>query len=232
MGSPARFLWGETNVPKTHPLGMYGLPDPTKWITYYTDFLTYAAGDFTITTVGAGATRALTAVAGGNLLITNDAADNDGNFFQLVAAPFGALDSTKKAVFRSRFKVSDATQSDVQIGFVLTDTTPLDATDGIFFMKDDGDTNLDVYVKKNSTTGQNAQAAVGTLVADTFITLGGYYDGNGNAAFYINDARVWTLDASSTYFPDAAMNISFGIQNGEAVAKTMTIDHFLAAVER
>ena len=231
MGAPQRSISGITNVPITHPLGNYGLPDPTKWITYFTDFLTYAAGDFTNTEVGTG-TRALGAVAGGVLVVTNAAADNDGNFFQLVAAPFGVLVANKKAVFRARFKVLEILQADLVMGFQLTDTTPLDATDGIFFQKDDGDALLDIYVEKNTTTGRNSQAGVATLVADTFVTLGIYYDGAGYAHFYVDDARVWSLDASSTYFPDAAMNVSFGLQNGQAVANVLTVDHVLAAVER
>ena len=36
----------------------------------------------------------------------------------------------------------------------------------------------------------------------------------------------------ATYLPDTELTISFGVQNGEAVAKTMTIDYIFAARER
>ncbi len=56
------------------------LPDPTQAHVYFNDFTTYVAGDWTITTTEGGtgnASEALTNVAGGALLITNDDADND-----------------------------------------------------------------------------------------------------------------------------------------------------------
>lgn len=234
MATPTRFPHGVTSAAKSATLGMFGAPDPTKWHVYFNDFDTFATGDWTITTVEAGAgsaTEALTDIDGGALLITNDAADNDADFFQKVGESF-LMESGKKAFFKARFKVNDATQSDVVIGLQVTDTTPLAVTDGIYFMKDDGDTNIDFYVQKDATTGQNVQAAVGTLVSDTFIVLGWYYDGKSSVTAFINDAAVATLDASSTYLPDTELTVSFGIQNGEAVAKTMTLDYIFAAKER
>ncbi len=210
--------------------GDLAMPDPTKFHNYFNDFDTYAAGDWTITEVGSG-TRALTAVDGGNLLVTNAAADNDGNFFQLKVASF-LFAASKQAFFRCRFKTSDATQSDLQFGLLATDTTPLDVTDGIYFQKDDGAATIDAYVRKDATTGSNKGTAIATLVSDTFITLGFAYDGRGNTKFFVNDVLTTTLDSSSTYFPDAICNLSFGLQNGEAVAKTMTLDYVFAAIER
>lgn len=231
MTDPTRFPYGgiSNNLP-TETLAQYGLPDPTKWHTYFNDFDVYAAGDWTITETGSG-TRALAEGGGGLLLITNAAADNDANFFQLVKGGF-LLSSTKKALFRIGFKVSDATQSDIVAGLYVIDTTPLSVTDGIFFQKDDGDAQIDVYVRKNATTGNINTNNVGTLVDDTFINLGWYYDGGTTALFFINNAVVARLDASSTYLPDTTLAVSFGIQNGEGVAKTMTMDYVFAAVER
>src|SRR5688572_27558300 len=91
MASPVRFSNGVTNVPADDPLGNMGLPDPTKWHTYFNDFDTFVVADWTITTTEAGAgsaTEALTDADGGVLLITNDAADNDADFFQKVGESF------------------------------------------------------------------------------------------------------------------------------------------------
>src|SRR5688500_1063539 len=99
MGTPARFPSGVTTVESTDPLGQFGLPDPTKWHTYFNDFDTFVAGDWTITTTEAGAgsaTEALTDADGGVLLVTNDAADNDADFFQKVGESF-LLASGKRA---------------------------------------------------------------------------------------------------------------------------------------
>lgn len=236
MATPARFQNGLTTVPKTNPLGMYGLPDPTEWHTYFEDFDTYVSGDWTITEVGTGS-RALTDVDGGCLLITNAAADNDRNELQKVGEGF-LLSSGKRAFFKARFKVSDATQSDFLIGLAVTDTTlqgsvdGAGVTDGIFFNKDDGDAYLDINCQKNATTGQTRAANIATVVSDTFMSVAWAYDGVSELKYFVNDVQLGTLDASSTYLPDTELTVSFAIQNGEAVAKTMTVDYLFAALER
>lgn len=234
MGAPTRFPSGISTASRNSGLWNAGFPDPTKWHVFFDDFDTYTVADWTITTTEAGAgsaTEALTDVDGGALLITNDAADNDADFFQKVGESF-LMEAGKKAFFKARFKVSDATQSDFVMGLQITDTTPLDATDGIYFMKDDGDALLDVYCRKNATTGSTSATGIHTVVSDTFLTVGWYYDGKSSLQYFVNDAHLGTLDASSTYLPDTELTVSFGIVNGEAVAKTMTLDYILAAKSR
>lgn len=234
MATPSRFPNGVTNVGKSNPLGDLCCPDPTKAHVYFNDFDTYVVGDWTITTTEAGAgsaTEALTDADGGVLLITNDAADNDADFFQKVGESF-LMAAGKQAWFKARFKVSDATQSDFVIGLQITDTTPLDATDGIYFMKDDGDALLDVYCRKDATTGSTSATGIHTVVSDTYLSVAWYYDGKSSVKYYVNDVHKGTLDGSSTYLPDTELTVSFGLQNGEAVAKTMSIDYIFAAKER
>jgi hypothetical protein len=236
VATPSRFKNGINNVAKSDPLGQFGMLDPTKWIMYFNDFHTYVAGDWTVTEVGSG-TRALTDVNGGALLITNAAADNDRNELQKLGEGF-LLAAGKKAFFKARFKVSDATQSDFLIGLAVLDTTlqgSVDSdgvTDGIFFNKDDGDALLDVSVQKNSTTGQNRAAGIATVVADTFLEVAWYFDGISEVQYFVDGVHKGSLDASSTYLPDTELTVSFAIMNGEAVAKTATIDYLFAALER
>lgn len=236
MATPTRFTHGVTTAPKTNPLGMFGRPDPTTWHEYFNDFDNYVSGNWTVTTVGTG-TVALTNLDGGALLITNSAADNDGVQLQKVGESF-ALTAGKRAIFKARFKVSDATQSDLIMGLCVTDTTLMGSTagagvtDGIFFSKDDGVATLDVQCQKNASTGQTRAAAVATLADDTFVTVAWAYDGKGEVAYYVNDIQLGTLTGTSAYLPDTTLTVSFGIINGEAVAKTMTVDYVFAAVER
>lgn len=235
MGSPTRYSNGVTNVGARDPMRMLQVPDPTLMHVYYNDFDDYVAGDWTITAVGAG-TSALTDADGGALLITNAAADNDGRQHQKVGEGF-LLTAGKKAMFKTRFQVSDATQSDLLIGLAVLDTTLLGATagagvtDGIFFAKDDGSATLSCYCQKNATTGQTS-GSVGTLVAATNTILAWYYDGKSSLEYYMNGIHLGTLDASSTYLPDTELTVSFALLNGEAVAKTLTLDYVLVAFER
>lgn len=226
-----RFINGVTTAAKDSPLGEFILPDVTKAHVYFNDFDHYTAADWTITTTEAGAgnaTEALGNVDGGVLVITNDDADNDADFLQKVGESF-KFASGKKLWFESRFKVSDATQSDVVIGLQITDTTPLDVTDGVFFLKADGAATVDLLVEKNNTATTNSSVA--TLVDDTFIKLSFYYDGV-SAIYYYVDGVLKGSSVTTNLPDDEELTISFGIQNGEAVAKVMTIDYILAAKER
>jgi hypothetical protein len=192
------------------------------------DFDYYVAGDWTVTETDAGATQALTDGDGGLLLVTNTAADNDLVGIQKKGESF-RFESGKKMFFEARFKVSDATQSDLAIGLQITDTTPLDITDGVFFIKADGSTSVSFLVEKNNTA--TTTTAVATMADDTFITLGFNYDGGSVMQYCVNGVVAGT--SVVTNLPDDEdLAISFALQNGEAVAKTMTVDYIFCAKER
>lgn len=227
MSSPTRYVNGVTNVDRDNVMGMLKVPDPTQMHVYFDDFDVYTAADWTVTETGL-ATQALTDADGGVLLVTNAAADNDASFSQKVGESF-LFESGKKLMFKARFKVSDATQSDFVIGLQITDTTPLDVTDGVFFQKDDGDANLDFHVEKDNTA--TSASAVATVSNDTYLTVGFYYDGDTEIKYYVDDVHKGT--SVVTNLPDdEVLTVSFGIQNGEAVAKTMSVDYILVAKER
>lgn len=231
MGTPTRFTNGIGTAAVTSTNGDYGMPDPTKWITYFNDFHEYVAGDWTITTTEAGsgsATEAVTDVQGGGLLITNDDADNDADFFNLKGESFKFV-AGKKTFFKARFKVSDATQSDFVMGLQITDTTPLAVSDGVYFMKDDGDASLDFHVEKDGS--DTTASAISTVSDDTFLIVGFYYDGKSAIKYYVDDSHLGT--SVTTNLPDdEELTVSFGIQNGAAAAKTMTVDYIFVSQER
>lgn len=228
------FDGGVSTAAQGATLGYFTMPDPSAAHVYFNDFDSYVAANWTVTVTQAGtgsATEALTNADGGILLITNDDADNDAVFFNKVGESF-SMTAGKAAWFKCRFKTSDATQSDIVFGLQVTDTTPLDVTDGIYFLKADGVATVDVFCRKNATTGSTTAAAIATMADDTYITLGWYYDGAGSVSYFVNDVKIGTLDGSATYLPDTTLTVSFGIQNGEAVAKTLSVDYIFAAKQR
>ena len=88
---------------------------------------------------------------------------------------------------------------------------------------------LCLVVNKNGTA--TTKTGVATLVADTFVDLAFYYNGVDAIEYAVNGVKVGT--AVVTNLPDDEdLTITFGIQNGEAVAKTMTIDYIFVSKER
>lgn len=215
-------------------------PDPTNFYEDSDNFFTFVLGaanvqTWTRTLVGTG-TTALTAGNGGLLLLTNSAADNDLTQIQRPVANFLPV-AGKKLFFRCIFKISDATQSDFAIGLQQVNadgTTLATATDGIFFLKADDAATVALYVRKDNTTGSVNSGAIATLVADTFITLGFYFDGIDRVYYEVNGTVTGsiTLTTAAGFLPDAAVCLMISLKNGEAVAKTATVDHIYVAMER
>ena len=223
-----RFPNGVTNVSEQSLFAELGQPAATIFHTYFEDFDYYTAGDWTVTETDSGATQALTDGDGGLLLITNTAADNDLVSLQKKGESF-RFESGKALFFEARFKVSDATQSDVVIGLQITDTTPLDVTDGVFFIKADGAATVNFLVEKNNTA--TTASSIATMANDTYIRLGFYYDGSSAVQYFVNG--TYTGSSVTTNLPDDEdMTVTIAIQNGEAAAKTMTVDYVYVAKER
>ena len=230
-----QILWAGNTVAskakKDTPMFLPVASDQTFYC-YSNDFFSFNSGDWTITTTEAGtgsATEAVTSGAGGQLLITNAAGDDDLDFLQLKGEAF-LIDGDKRAMFEARFKCNDVDQSDIVMGLGITDTSPLDTTDGIFFLSADGDAGLDFLIEKDNSATTTEDVA--TLADDTFITVTWYVDPNASLVYYsINHAEP--VGVANTNLPDdEELTVSFGIQNGEASAQTLTIDYITAMVER
>jgi hypothetical protein len=234
MTTPSRFPYGVTNQSKQSMYGQFKAMVPPVYHQYFNDFDVYTAADWTITATGTG-TSALTNVDGGALLITDSAANGDARFHQKVGEGF-LFTSGKKAFFEARFTVSDATLTSWVMGLQVTDTTPLDVTDGAYFLKSTASTSISFIVGKDATTGRLTTAAVSTnAAAGTYMKLGFYFDGVRFITLWRDGVEISTVDLTTTlatFLPDTTLTISFGVQNGEAVAKTMTVDYIFAAMER
>jgi len=177
-----------------------------------------------------GASQAIEDGAGGILALTVDDNASDSVNLQLNGETF-KLASGKPLYFESRFAVNCAAIANptVVVGLCIKDTTLAGGvSDGVFFIKDNGDANLDFVCEKNST---ETKADTGTdLVDDTFVTVAFYFDGAGNVTYYVDGSEVET---HSTNIPDdEELTISFAQLNGEANANVLRIDYVKAVQVR
>lgn len=227
--SMTRFPNGLSTARSIAPFGGYTHPDPSDQHGYENDFNNYTATDWTITVVGTS-TPALVAGDGGLLAIATSATSADSAFLQKTIASF-SFETGKPAWFAARFKVSTLATT-VVMGLQVIDTTPLDVTDGIYFLSTTATGAITGIVRKNATTGSTS-AAVGTLVADTMTELAWYWDGKDTVSFYqdkVQKASVTGVAAS--YLPDTTCTVSFGVQTDSANARTMTVDYIHAIKSR
>jgi hypothetical protein len=207
--------------------------DPNDFCEFVDDFHGYTATDWVITTTEAGtgsATEVVQDESFGVLKLTNAAGDNDNDFLQLAKETVKFV-AGKRLYFGARFKVLEAIQCDWVMGLQIRDTSPLAVTDGVWFGSDDGDALIDFHVAKDST--QTDVVDVGTMPADTYQTLELYYDGStaGRIQIIVNGMRVGAA-ALTNMVDDEELTLSFGIQNGQAVVNTMSVDYIRAVVER
>lgn len=205
---------------------------------------------WTITVTEGGAGDASSAVAdmeGGGIVLTTDAADNDLIFVQHKNECFLPA-SGKKMFFKMRFKITDSNANASSIlntewyaGLMVRDTDPLSSTagdgvtDGIFFMSEDGTQDIYLHCQKDATTGQLSTALSDTLTVNTLTEFAFYFDGARYIEVFKDGVKTKTIDLTTTlatYLPNTELTLSFGIKNGEAVAKATTIDYIFVAKER
>ncbi len=178
---------------------------------------------WTVTRVEGGAgesTVTRTDAVGGALLITTDAAENDGVNMQGIGEAF-ELTSDQVLYFGALgLQVNDATESDLFIGLAVTDTDILGGvTDSIGFRKVDGSTTLSYVVEKDSseTTGTAT-----TLANATAVDLEFFWDGTG-LEFFVNGVSVAT--PAVTNLPnDEFLRKSIQFLTGTTAAKTLQLD--------
>ena len=185
--------------------------DPTEW-------------KYTPTEDGTGDSLAIiTDKAGGELLITTAANDNDGVNMQLgaTAGENVKLDGENKLYFGIRFAISDATQSDVFFGVGVTDTDWSGGiTDGLYFRKPDSSTAVSLVMEKDSVESVTTLA---TLTAAVYVTLEVIYDGNTVKA-YVDGQEKCSLSKNVVTFPDnEELRLTLEFLAGEAAAKTMSV---------
>lgn len=198
--------------------------------TYYNDFFNYVAADWTVTEIGAGGTEALAAGAGGQLLITTDALDNDGVQIQIPTASFYPA-AGKDLWFEARIQLVTAAkheESELLVGLAGIDATILAApADGIYFLK--ADASALVSAVTNVGSASTATAGVLTLAPATWYRLGFHVKSNTVVEFFVDGVLKATHAAGITA---VGLTPTFAVLNGEAGATAWRIDYFMVSQER
>lgn len=194
------------------------------------------------------------ATAGGVLALTTDATDNDAPVVQAGGGTGGSFQITTatagKLWFEARIKVSTLTEMSVFVGLaapgatvdnglLVNDTGALATTVGsIGFNAPTSASASEIFraaYVKASATSQYPVTAVHTAVADTWVKLGFKFDPyNDTITWYVNGIANATTtdvgDAGTTNFPSAVLlSPAIGMKNGEAGAKTLSIDWWRCA---
>lgn len=176
-----------------------------------------------ITLVEAGAgesTVTIPDVVGGALLLTTDAADNDGINLQLDGESYELTTDQKLTYFGIRLRSGEATQSDFLVGLCITDTDLLGGmTDGVYFRKVDASTSVSVVTAKDSS--ETETTGVLTFAADTDYTLEFFFDGS-SVEFFVDGVSV--ARHTLTIPDDEALTPSIHFLSGNAAVETMQID--------
>lgn len=231
MASTTRIPNGVTNANPQSVLGNIGQLDPTKYHTFFTDFDTYTAADWTVTETQAGATQALTPGDGGLLLLTNTAADNDMVSVQLANNSF-VLNPAKAFFFTARVSVTDALDCSVLVGLVDI-MTSFNPANGVYIFKNELEAPVRLSLEKGGVT-TNSLASTGTSVAATnvFFNLGFSFDPRTQTVSgWVNNVTFASI-ADMTNLPTVALTPMVGVRNASAVARNLTVDYIFAATER
>jgi len=236
LNSVTRWPNGFTNSQYGAILGDLKVPNPATYNMIFSDFDSFAAGDWVITETDSGATEALTAGDGGLLLLTNTAANNDLIGMQWAGGSGAFLgcfdfDPAKDMLFAARFKVDDATLARVVLGLGTVDTTPVASlpANGLLLSKPASTTTLSGVVRSGSASTSAAGAA---LVADTFVTAAIVYTAEDGKMTFYQDNGAYPVTGWTAPVAGQLLAPTIALMNGSAVARTMTLDYMLAAKAR
>lgn len=247
-----RLPGGITNADEVSPLADFPELDPLRVIKVFDDF-THVLNATTSSTLtwgsvddGATGTNAFQDALGGVYNVVTAAADNDYHAMVTQHETFKFIVG-KKAWFKARIKVAEATTDDSTWWVGVTDTTttggmqadaagPLASYDGALFWKTP-ETALTLNFETSNAGTQNTLSAFATSVTDTWTTVAFVWDGVSTVTPY---AAVNGSDTLVAYTPQALvatgleeMHVVFGIKAGPGgAAETLQIDYILMAQER
>ena len=163
MANPVRFPGGIATDFPWQPLANFGLPNPFDYHFWEDDFDDFKANanTYTVTATGNG-TATNFAIDGGAVRLTTNSstpATTDIVSVQLPAASYAFVPSTssvsgKTSHFWARIQLSDVTNAAFVVGLGNTTTAPFSAslTDGLYFTKASGSTQINLVSNIGGTT--------------------------------------------------------------------------------
>lgn len=231
MTSPTRYPAGVSTQQSGFVLGNYPNPDPSKVYTHFDDFPQYRAADWTVTT-GANVGVVASAQGQGGLITLTTTAVTAADFVNIVSAPldFNFI-AGQEVWYSARLKLSEVTLAIALAGLVGSAPGATESpTSGIYFRKLAGSANVDLVITLASVSV--TLPAVTTLLTNTNVKLGYYYNGKDAVTVYVNDVAVATQSNLTTLPVATALTPALGIVSGETVAKVMTVDWVLASQVR
>lgn len=196
------------------------------------------SGCWVITTTEAGSGSAAEICpneVNGILRITNANADNDLDEFAQDCECWKFVDGYPLYA-EIRFKINDGLQSDFWFGLITGTTYFTPPNDFVVFHKDDGDRNIDIANQINGA-GNDTDTGI-DIVDDTYIILGIHWDGAGNLRWFIftdgDSPQVCAATGviTTSIVQDEELALGFGIRNGEAVAKILSVDYVKCVQKR
>ena len=210
MATPTRYPNGVSTDPIGYSLANYPLPNPTDVYTDFTDFSQYVSGDWTVTNTSSHATIGLVAGAGGILKIVGGASSVTSDIGAVQSNPLDFNFSSTQQVWGTYYiKATTALNDQILVGLTSSNAT-LAPSDGIYFNKAAGSTNIDFVVKKSSTA--TTQSAVATLVDATYIKLSFYYNGKDAVDVFVNDAKVYSQTTLTNLPTSTALGQGIGLK--------------------
>ncbi len=203
---------------------LWTFKDPVDLITDQVEATIYR---WRQTSNGSGTPLAVQDEHGGVAKSLNGAADNNYYVYES-AAEVVKPTSGKQVWFSCEIKVSELGQCDMFIGLAakITSGTIFDnIVNGIGFYLIDGSSSI------YSLTAATSKSATGHsgMSDDTWIKLGFRYDGV-NVYFFIGDTDTFkTIHTGS--IPSTELCVTFGLRNGEADAKSISLRRIFVGMD-
>ncbi len=223
-------------------------PEPADYFVFFDDFFkltinSISDSSWILTDVSAGTGTSTITVPdslGGMLWFESAANEDDGVNIQWHAEMFmPAID--KDLYFEAQVNISEYIESDLCIGLVSEDETPMaDTVDGIYFLKADDDSIIYAVSVKNTTAKKTTACKIGTAVGDSLEFVDNVWKklsfiwNKVNLRFYIDGYLVATHEyASIDSIPtDAELTPTIAFLNGAAAVESLYVDYFWSRQDR